>query len=827
MSEVGRPGRRPAPVPDPDSVLGCFARALRELRNQAGGPSYATLAREAARLGSPYSETSLRNAASGRVRPSWDAVAAFVQACAAFARTHPQRAEEIARDWSLPVLLDLWAVRWREASASAGPEMPDEAPGPAAPRRDLPGNLPSALTGLVGRGQELAQGTGLLRTARLVTLTGVGGVGKTSLALRVAEEAAPWFPDGLWLVELAELTEQAMVGRAVAAVLGVQSNAGQEPLEAMAEALGGRRVLLVLDNCEHLLDATAAVTRSLLRAVPGLRVLATSRQPLDVTGERVLAIGPLQLPEETGADSAAVDLFVGRAQAVLPGFRLTAENRAAVVSVCRLLDGLPLALELAARRLRTLSVNDLLDRLDRRFLLLGSAGAERTAHPRHRTLSAVFDWSYELCSPAERAAWEQLSAAAGGVSLADAEALCAGGSTGQDSAFEAIAGLVDKSLLRRVETQGRTRLHLLETVRLYGRERLASSGREHEARRRHQDRYLGLARRAEEEYATPRQAEWLVRLAEEHANLRLALTHVPAEDGTLFEGAYALWLYWVASGKVGEGVHWMRPLAERHPRPPRAEPAPSWCRAQWSIAFVLLLHGDRAAAERVLDRLEPVIGREGDEWAGIRAALHQLRGLSAMVRGDVEQIEKHSSTALRLDGHRPGMLTAQQALAQLGVAASIRGAREEARDFFRRALELSEACGEIWHRSYLRWTLAIECAETGRVEEATTLLWRSLDLKRRLGDRLGAATVSETLAGVLAQRGEPRVAALLLGAAHATWQVAGAPQLWGISHLVHSRARNIGRIQRMLGDGSYQKEYRQGERLGLVRVLTALADERS
>ncbi|MFF0862993.1 ATP-binding protein [Nonomuraea sp. NPDC003560] len=728
------------------------------------------------------------------------------------------------------MLLDLWAVRWREASALAEPRAPHEAPGLAARPRDTPGNLPSALTGLVGRGRELAQGARLLLTSRLVTLTGVGGVGKTSVALRLADEAAGWFPDGVWLVELAELTEQTMVSSAIASVVGVQPNAGQEPLEAMAAALGGRRVLLVLDNCEHLLDATAAVTRSLLRAVPDLRVLATSRQPLDVTGECVLAIGPLPLPAETGAGSAAVDLFLGRARAVLPGFRLTAENRAAVVDVCRLLDGLPLALELAARRLRTLSAKDLLERLDQRFLLLGSAGAERTAHPRHRTLSAVFDWSYELCSSAERTAWEQLSATAGGVSLADAEALCADGSPGSHTAFEAIAGLVDKSLLRRVETQGRTRLHLLETVRLYGQERSASSGREHEAQRRHQDHYLGLARLAEEEYATPRQAEWLVRLTEENANLRQALTHVPAEDeplDTLLEGAYALWLYWVAGGKVGEGAHWMRRLARRYPQPPRADLALAWCRVQWCTAFVLLLHGDHGAADRVLGRIEPVVVREGDGWAGIRAALHQLRGLFALILGDIEQIEKHSSAALRIEGHRPGQLIGQQALAQLGIASSLRGAREDARGFFRQALELSEACGETWHRSYLRWTLAIECAEAGRLEEATALLWRSLNFKQRLGDRLGAATVSETLAGVLAQRGEPRVAALLLGAAHSAWKPAGAPQMRGMSHLMHDRDRNISRIQRMLGDASFQKEYRNGECLGLTNVLATLSDDRA
>ncbi|MFC7582538.1 ATP-binding protein [Nonomuraea antimicrobica] len=641
-----------------------------------------------------------------------------------------------------------------------------------------PGNLPSALAGFMGRERELAEGTRLVMTARLVTLTGVGGVGKTSLALRMAEESAGRFPAGVWLVELAGLTERAMVDHAVATVIGVQLNADQRPLEAIAKALGGQRVLLVLDNCEHLLDVTAALARALLRAVPTLRILATSRQPLNVAGEHVLEVGPFPLPGDTGTDSVAVDLFADRARAVLPGFRVTAGNRATVVRVCRVLDGLPLALELAARRLRTLSLDDLLDRLDRRFHLLGPASAERTAHPRHRTLRGVFDWSYELCSADEQLMWEWLSVWAGSVSLADAEAACTDERLGPHAAFEALSGLVDKSLLRRAESGGRTRLHMLETVRLYGQERLASSGREPEARRRHHVHHLGLALHAEKAYATPRQQAWLVRLAEEHANIRQAFTYALAEgpaSDTLFEGAYALWMYWLARGKVGEGVHWMRRIAGLHPGSPDDDLAPAWCRAMWSAAFILLVHGDRDGAEGLLKRVEPVIRREGEGWHGIRAAVHQLRGLSALFVGDTERAAEQSWAALRADGHRDGMLTRQQALAQLGLAASMRGCREEAAGFFHQALELSESCGEIWHRSYLFWTLAMEYAEINQPEEAVALLRRSLELKRRLGDRLGAATVSETLARVLAQRGEPRLAALLLGAAHSIWQPAGAP----------------------------------------------------
>ncbi|MEW2357605.1 AAA family ATPase [Spirillospora sp. NPDC029432] len=808
MGRVPGPGRRPAPVPDPDSPLGRFAQELRDLRGRAGGPSFRTLAQETGRLGSPYSETSLRNAASGRVQPSWDVTEMFVRACAAFARGHPRQAGEESRGWDAEALVDAWAARWRGLSAAGT--------GPAGGTA----GLPAALTRFVGRERELAEGAALVRANRLVTVTGVGGVGKTRLALRLAGTLAGCFPDGVRLVELAGVTEPAMVDRTVAAALGVQMEAGRAPLDALAEALGGRRTLLVLDNCEHLLEAVVALVGALLRAVPELHVLATGRQPLNVAGERVVMLGPL--PPE----SAAVELFADRAVAAVPGFRVTAGNRDAIVGVCRRLEGLPLALELAAPRLRLLTVDELADRLDRRFVLLGEAGADRTAHPRHQTLRAVFDWSHELCGEEERLAWERLSVCAGSVSLADAEALCAG--AGARDAFDAIAGLVDKSLLTRVEVRGRTRLLMLETVRMYGRERLALSGAEADARCRHLDRYLGLARSAEAEYGTPRQLEWLLRLQEEHADIRQAFAHLLSGEeysvGAL-EGAFGLWLYWVACGNVGEGAHWMRRMTAPGREPADPALAVPWAYVLWTAAFVLLLNGDRDGTGRLLDRCEAALeraanaGNDASAETGIRAAVHQLRGLSALFAGDTERTERHSRAALRAGEPRPGLLTEQQCLAQLGLAASIRGDHAESVDLIRRALAIAERDGEVWHRSYLLWVLAIEYAETGRGDDVTALLRGSLELKRRFGDGLGMATVSETLAWVLARRGDPRPAARLLGAAHGAWRPAGAPRLWGFAHLVDYRDRSVGRVRAMLGDGPYEREYRDGERLGLAGVL--------
>ncbi|QKG24373.1 ATP-binding protein [Actinomadura verrucosospora] len=812
MGRVARPGRPAAPVPDPDSPLGRFARGLRDLRDRAGAPSFRALAQETRRLGTPYSETSLRNAASGRVPPSWELTEAYVRACAASAERNPAAGGA----WDTGALLTAWTTRWR----ALGDAPPDDDP----PPDDPPGNLRPALTSFVGRERELAEGAALLAAGRLVTLTGVGGAGKTRLALRLARDVAGRFPGGVWLAELAGLTEPAsrterasptepsMAARAVATALGVQVDAGRDPLDAVAETLRGRPALLVLDNCEHLLAEAAALARALLRAAPALRVLATAREPLAIAGERLLAVGPLPLPD--GDDrSAAVDLFTDRATAAVPGFRLTDANRAAVVRVCRMLEGLPLALELAAPRLRLLSLDDLLDRLDQRLVLLGASAADRTAHPRHRTLRAVFDWSHDLCAPAERLAWERLSVCAGGVSLADAEALCG------PHAFEAIAGLVDKSLLTRTDVAGRTRLHMLETVRLYGLERLAASGGEDAARDRHRDRYLGLARDAEAGYATSRQPACLARLREEHPNLRQALARTVTGDpsAAALDGASCLWLYWVACGNVAEGAHWTRRLAERHPSPPDAALAPAWCRTAWTGAFVLLLNGDHAGSADLLARCEAALdGPSG----GLRAAVHQLRGLAALFTGDTEAAERHSLAALDEGGFHPALLTDQQALAQLGMALAFRGARAEAEEHILRALGLAERRGESWHRSYLLWILAIEYEETGRSGKAIAPLRRSLALKHRLGDRLGAATVSETLAWLLARHGDPRTAARLLGAAADTWQPAGAPQLWGFEHLVGYRARSIARIRRMLGDTAFDREFRHGARTGLMTSLT-------
>lgn len=315
------------------------------------------------------------------------------------------------------------------------------------PVRD--GAIPADLTAFIGRRAEVAAVKGLLRTSRLVTLTGVGGVGKTRLALQVGAGATGAFPDGVALVELAGLADPGLVVETLAAALGLQNQRARVTLDVVAEHLRPRKALLVVDNCEHLADACAQVLGALLGAAPDLRVLATSRQVLGITGEQTFPVPPLPVPAPDGAPDAeellryhSVTLFEQRAAAVLPGFRVTADNAADVARLVHRLDGLPLALELAAGRIRSLTLKEILARLEDRFALL--TGGSRAASPRQQTLSGLMDWSYDLCSPREQALWARLSVFPGDFDLEAAEAVCAGADLPAHAVVDAVHGLVEK-----------------------------------------------------------------------------------------------------------------------------------------------------------------------------------------------------------------------------------------------------------------------------------------------------------------------------------------------------------------------------------------------
>src|SRR5215472_16699900 len=381
-----------------------------------------------------------------------------------------------------------------------------------APRARVTENLPAELTSFVGRRGELAEVRRLLAASRLVTLIGVGGVGKTRLALRAAAGLRRAFRDGVCLVQLDQLREEALVAQAVASTLGLQDRAGHAPAAMLAEYLAGRQLLLVLDNCEHLVDAAAKLANQLLRAAAGLRVLATSREALTIDGEMVLAVPSLPVPQAGQPLTAAglgvfpaAQLFAERAAQVVPGFALTGANVAAVAGICRRLEGLPLAIELAAARMPVLSAEQIDERLGDRLGLLTRGGRARPA--RQQTLRASIEWSFELCTGAERLVWARLSVFAGGFELDAAEGVCADDRLAAGRVLDLVAGLAGKSILIADLREGVARYRLPEPLREFGQERLRESGEDRALRRRHRDWHEQLAQRGDADWLSPQMSE--------------------------------------------------------------------------------------------------------------------------------------------------------------------------------------------------------------------------------------------------------------------------------------------------------------------------------
>ncbi len=463
------------------------------------------------------------------------------------------------------------------------------------------GRLRGEVSGFVGRRSELAAIRAALGGARLVTLCGPGGIGKTRLAVRAAWEARRAFGDGVWLVELASLRDPALLASEVARGVGLLDQSAGWAVATLSEHLAGRQALLVLDNCEHLLDACAVLAGAVLRACPGVRILATSRQALGVTGEVTVAVPPLSVPDRGDLRSPekllqfeAVRLFAERGAAVLPGFGIDAANGQAVTDLCVRLEGIPLAIELAAVRLRALSPEQILARLGDRFRLL-SAGDP--ADPRHRTLQATLDWSYNLLPQPEQAMWRRASVFAGSFDLDAAEAVCGGDGVAAGAIVDLVDQLVTKSILRRSPGGDPARYRMLDTVREYGQQRLREAGHAQALRRRHRDFYARLA--ARRDALGPRQLEWIDALDADHENLRAALEHgggETAEAAAELAMACDLWLYWETRGHLTEGRRHMDALLAH-----AGSPCPLRTRGLWAAGYLALVQGDALAASRLLE----------------------------------------------------------------------------------------------------------------------------------------------------------------------------------------------------------------------------------
>lgn len=765
---------------------------------------------------------------------------------------------------------------------------PPDGEAPVLP--SLPGNLPAELNRFVGRRAELAAVERRLTEARLVTVTGAGGVGKSRCALRVAARQQERFLDGAWLVELAALRDPALLEHTVSEALGLADQAGPGGF-LLADHLADRRLLLVLDGFEHLVEETASLVYGLLRRSPGLRVLAAGRCPLQVPGEWVLPLSGLPAPEPgaprdvragaggpteptggasplgaaepaspseatapaettefpdpteaTGQPRAtdqpaspeppqpsscprpvederseavceAAVLFVERAAAVLPGFTLTEDNQHAVAALCHRLDGNPLALELAAGRLRSLSLDQVLHRLDDRFALL--VGGVRGVPSHQRTLRNAIGRSHELCAPRERLLWARLSVFAAHFDLEAAEYVCAGSGLPAREVAWAVDALVAQSVVAREDTPVGVRYRMPQSHREYGAGWLDALDDTVRMRRRHRDWYTGLATWCELDWFSPRQTEVALRISQELPNLRLALECALSggEDARL--GTYlasALGFYWTAHGHLAEGRHWLERALEQG-----SERQEAHLKALWTAGHLAVLQGDTTRARELLQECRDRAERTGNTVA-LAYCLHRT-GLLALFSGDLPTAEDLLRTAAARYTE-VGELNSTVLAGQVELAAVL-ASRDDLTGAEALCVQAQEVCvdhGELWVRSRALTVRAQVAWARGETAVARKRSAEALALAHDLGDRVGTVLAIEALALAVVTEGDPAEGAVLLGAAGRLWEAAALPSPRA-AFLQRPRTAGGRRARRLLGRRLYAAYQREGARLGLPAVI--------
>ena len=668
--------------------------------------------------------------------------------------------------------------------------------------------LPVQMSPFVGREHELTDLVERLGTARLVTLTGVGGIGKTRLAVEAGFRMLEQQEDGVWWVDLSALRDPALVLPAAASALGLMEEARRPLRDTVLASLRYRDLLLVLDNCEHLLAAAASLAGDVLAACPGVRIMATSREPLGRADEVVVAVPPLH--------DDAVELFMERAGAARPGFRLDADDTGVIEEICRRLDGIPLAIELAAARIRVLGPQDLAERLGDRFSLLGS---NPRGPARQQTLRAVLDWSYDLLEPDERTVFGRLAAFSGGFTIDAAEDICAGGTVERGRLLELLARLVDKSLVVVTDVGGRVRYQRIDTVRIYARERLSASGEEADVRRRHAAWYLALARSGSNGTDV---GGWLDRMETEHDNLRIALAWVMEPDPeTALELVVAAAPFWEQRGHLTEGRQWVQDaLTWGAGAPPALRSAAT--EAAGSLASA---QGDYPTARTLFERCREQCASAGDRTGAARV-LGRL-GLVARYEGRFAEAEELLHQAV--DGYRelgdvPGTAGA---LADLGQVAGLRGERATARFLYRESLGLYRQAGDDGGAARVLVLLGQQARLDGDLEEARRCHDQGLAAYRRRRDLRGVADALTAL-GHLARQEDDFPSAIRMH----TEAMAIYEELSDLRGRASSLA-SLGFIAYMTGDqeGS-ERLYREavalrrrlGDRRGLAVALNGVAN---
>ncbi|MDQ1458371.1 MAG: hypothetical protein QOH28_3991 [Actinomycetota bacterium] len=649
-------------------------------------------------------------------------------------------------------------------------------------------NLPAHLTSFVGRESEAGAVRARLERQRLVTLTGAGGCGKTRLALRVAEQVVGGSGDGVWFVELASVRDPELVPSTVATALDVRTEGARDVPGELINALQERDIVLVLDNCEHLLDACAELVHGLLRSCAGVSVLATSREPLGVDGESVYRLGSLSVPEPGACDPArlvdfeSVQLLVERVRAQRPGFEVDAVNAEAVADICRRLDGIPLALELAAGRAGALTLDELRDRLDERFRLL-TRGA-RSALPRQQTLRALIDWSYDLLSTAEQRTLARCAVFAGSFDMDAAEAICGREPIGVSEVIDHVTALTTKSLVQSDEASGRTRYRLLETVRHYAADQLLLAEELETTRMTHCDHYVELAERAEAHLFGPRKREWFERLTADLDNFRAALAWSSerpehCERGLRLTGALAQ--LWFARGLYREGLD---RTAELLSIATAADPVRA--KALWSAGLLATVLGEDEAAQTLLHEAVDLARRASDRSLVARSLV--VLGLLAFFRnelpaarrlleesivearaiddrwcladalgtlgsilplvGELELAEKISAEALAIARDAQDEQGIRMALFGIALTASRQDDLETLRDAGEEGLEICRSIGDSWFISYFLWLLSVASVQLGDLEQARRQADESLALARLLEGPLLIVCALEAVATV-------------------------------------------------------------------------------
>ncbi|MFC8509162.1 ATP-binding protein [Streptomyces sp. NPDC057411] len=676
-------------------------------------------------------------------------------------------------------------------------------------------NLPAELNRFVGRAAEQDELARLLEEFRLVTVVGVGGVGKTRLALRVAAGLQKRYADGVRLAELAALRDPELVAHALVEALGLTDHTLRGPREVLTEHLAQLRLLLVVDGFEHLVEECAELLRELLRGCPGLTVLAVGRRPLRVDGEAVLTLAPMD-------EDDAVALLTERAAETAGRLGEPGPVR----ELCRRLDGIPLALELAAGRLPLLSVEQVLQRLDDRFRLLG--GGRRGALPRHQTLRTAIGWSHELCTPQERLLWARLSVFAGPFDLEAVEYVCAGPELPADRVLDVLGELLAQSLVAREESAAGPRYRMLDTVAAYGAQWLAALGDTERMRRRHRDWYMGLATWCELEWFSPRQAAVAAVTDTALPNLRAALElclESPEETALAQHLAGTLWFYWAGCGRLSEGRHWLDRALGAADSAPVAEHEDARLKALWVLGYVAILQGDPTAAVAALHECGERARATGNAVAEAYAT-HRM-GCLALLSDDMPRAEELIGRAL--DSYRElGELNSNVLMGQveLALARAFQGDLEGAVAECAQVREVCEDRGERWTRAYALYVLAYAALTEGDHGAARELLAECITINHTFHDLVGLVLAIELLALVTAAEGDAAEAAVLQGAAMRVWDSVGLP-LFGSGYFNGPRALCEQRTGEELGGEGYENAYREGQALSLdAMVERALAGSR-